>query len=78
MKTKTTKEKSSEQLIKELDILIEADFAKAKAELEDFKNQPSVFNLFEITEQDVTEDVICSIFADDDQLSDSHGEGSIA
>lgn len=75
---KTNQQKSAEQLIKELDILIEADFAKAKAELEDFKNQPSVFTLFEITEQDVTEDVIYSIFANDDQLSDSHGEGSIA
>ena len=75
---KTDQQKSAEQLIKELDILIEADFAAAKAELEEFKNQPNVFTLFEITEQEVTNDVICSIFADDDQLSDSHGKGSIS
>jgi hypothetical protein len=74
----TNKEKSCKQLIRELDILIEADFAAAKAELEQFKNQPSVFTLFEINEQEVTNDVICSIFADDDQLSDSHGKGSIS
>lgn len=75
---KTNQEKSAEQLIRELDILIEADFAAAKAELEEFKNQPSVFTLFEINEQEVTNDVICSIFADDDQLSDSHGKSSIS
>ena len=75
---KTDQQKSAEQLIRELDILIEADFAAAKAELEEFKNQPSVYTLFEITEQEVTNDVICSIFADDDQLSDNHGKGSIA
>ena len=75
---KTDQQKSAEQLIRELDILIEADFAAAKAELEEFKNQPNVFTLFEITEQEVTNDVICSIFADDDQLSDNHGKGSIA
>ena len=75
---KTNQQKSAEQLIRELDILIEADFAAAKAELEEFKNQPSVFTLFEINEQEVTNDVICSIFADDDQLSDNHGKSSIA
>lgn len=75
---KTNQEKSAEQLIRELDILIEADFAAAKAELEEFKNQPSVYTLFEITEQEVTNDVICSIFADDDQLSDNDGKGSIS
>ena len=75
---KTDQQKSAEQLIRELDILIEADFAAAKAELEQFKNQPSVFTLFEINEQEVTNDVICSIFANDDQLSDSHGKGSIS
>ena len=75
---KTDQQKSAEQLIRELDILIEADFAAAKAELEEFKNQPSVYTLFEINEQEVTNDVICSIFANDDQLSDSHGKGSIS
>lgn len=65
--------KSAEQLIKELDILIEADFAKAKQELEDFKNTPSVFNLFEIKEN--TEDVdsqISTIFAEDEVRSLDH------
>ena len=35
----TNQRKSAEQLIKELDILIEADFAKAKAELEELRNK---------------------------------------
>jgi hypothetical protein len=69
----TNKEKSCQQLICELDILIEQDFQKAKQDLEDFKNSPSVFNLFEINEN--TDDVECqisSIFADDEVRSIDH------
>jgi hypothetical protein len=72
----TNKEKSCKQLICELDILIEQDFQKAKQDLEDFKNSPSVFNLFEINENtDSLEDVECqisSIFADDEVRSIDH------
>jgi hypothetical protein len=72
----TNKEKSCKQLICELDILIEQDFQKAKQDLEDFKNSPSVFNLFEINENtDSLEDVECqisSIFADDEIRSIDH------
>jgi hypothetical protein len=72
----TNKEKSCQQLICELDILIEQDFQKAKQDLEDFKNSPSVFNLFEINENtDSLEDVECqisSIFADDEVRSIDH------
>lgn len=69
----TNKEKSCQQLICELDILMEQDFQKAKQELEDFKNTPSVFNLFEIKEN--TEDVdsqISTIFAEDEVRSLDH------
>jgi hypothetical protein len=72
----TNKEKSCKQLICELDILIEQDFQKAKQDLEDFKNSPSVFNLFEINENtEELEDVECqisSIFADDEVRSIDH------
>jgi hypothetical protein len=72
----TNKEKSCQQLICELDILIEQDFQKAKQDLEDFKNSPSVFNLFEINENtEELEDVECqisSIFADDEVRSIDH------
>jgi hypothetical protein len=72
----TNKEKSCKQLICELDILIEQDFQKAKQDLENFKNSPSVFNLFEINENtDSLEDVECqisSIFADDEVRSIDH------
>ncbi len=72
----TNKEKSCQQLICELDILIEQDFQKAKQDLENFKNSPSVFNLFEINENtDSLEDVECqisSIFADDEVRSIDH------
>jgi hypothetical protein len=72
----TPKEKSCQQLICELDILIEQDFQKAKQDLEDFKNSPSVFNLFEINENtEELEDVECqisSIFADDEVRSIDH------
>ena len=69
----TNKEKSSQQLICELDLLIEQDFQRAKQDLEDFKNTPSVFNLFEIKEN--TEDVetkISTIFAEDEVRSVDH------
>ena len=72
----TNKEKSCKQLICELDILIEQDFQKAKQDLENFKNSPSVFNLFEINENtDSLDDVECqisSIFADDEVRSIDH------
>jgi hypothetical protein len=72
----TNKEKSCQQLICELDILIEQDFQKAKQDLENFKNSPSVFNLFEINENtDSLDDVECqisSIFADDEVRSIDH------
>jgi hypothetical protein len=72
----TNKEKSCKQLICELDILIEQDFQKAKQDLENFKNSPSVFNLFEINENtEELEDVECqisSIFADDEVRSIDH------
>jgi hypothetical protein len=72
----TNKEKSCQQLICELDILIEQDFQKAKQDLEDFKNSPSVFNLFEINENtEELDDVECqisSIFADDEVRSIDH------
>jgi hypothetical protein len=69
----TTKEKSCQQLICELDILIEQDFQKAKQDLEDFKNSPSVFNLFEINENtEDPESQIFSIFADDEVRSTDH------
>jgi hypothetical protein len=72
----TNKEKSCQQLICELDILIEQDFQKAKQDLENFKNSPSVFNLFEINENtEELEDVECqisSIFADDEVRSIDH------
>lgn len=69
----TTKEKSCQQLICELDTLIEQDFQKAKKDLEDFKNSPSVFNLFEISENtEDPESQIFSIFADDEVRSTDH------
>ena len=69
----TNKEKSCQQLICELDILIEQDFQKAKQDLEDFKNSPSVFNLFEISENiEDPESQIFSIFADDEVRSTDH------
>jgi hypothetical protein len=69
----TNKEKSCKQLICELDILIEQDFQKAKQDLEDFKNSPSVFNLFEINENtEDPESQIFSIFADDEVRSIDH------
>lgn len=69
----TTKEKSCQQLICELDTLIEQDFQKAKQDLEDFKNSPSVFNLFEISENtEEPESQIFSIFADDEVRSTDH------
>ncbi len=69
----TTKEKSCQQLICELDTLIEQDFQKAKQDLEDFKNSPSVFNLFEISENiEDPESQIFSIFADDEVRSTDH------
>jgi hypothetical protein len=72
----TNKEKSCQQLICELDILIEQDFQRAKQDLENFKNSPSVFNLFEINENtDSLEDPesqIFSIFADDEVRSIDH------
>lgn len=72
----TTKEKSCKQLICELDILIEQDFQKAKQDLENFKNSPSVFNLFEINENteelEDPESQIFSIFADDEVRSTDH------
>ena len=69
----TTKEKSCQQLICELDTLIEQDFQKAKQDLEDFKNSPSVFNLFEISENtEDPESQIFSIFADDEVRSTNH------
>ena len=72
----TNKEKSCQQLICELDILIEQDFQKAKQDLEDFKNSPSVFNLFEINENteelEDPESQIFSIFADDEVRSIDH------
>jgi hypothetical protein len=69
----TNKEKSRQQLICELDILIEQDFQKAKQDLEDFKNSPSVFNLFEINENtEDPESQIFSIFADDEVRSTDH------
>ena len=69
----TTKEKSCQQLICELDTLIEQDFQKAKQDLEDFKNSPSVFNVFEISENiEDPESQIFSIFADDEVRSTDH------
>jgi hypothetical protein len=69
----TTKEKSCQQLICELDTLIEQDFQKAKQDLEDFKNSPSVFNLFEISENtEDPESQIFSIFAEDEVRSTDH------
>jgi hypothetical protein len=69
----TTKEKSCQQLICELDTLIEQDFQKAKQDLENFKNSPSVFNLFEISENtEEPESQIFSIFADDEVRSTDH------
>jgi hypothetical protein len=72
----TNKEKSCQQLICELDILIEQDFQKAKQDLENFKNSPSVFNLFEINENteelEDPESQIFSIFADDEVRSIDH------
>jgi hypothetical protein len=69
----TNKEKSCKQLICELDILIEQDFQKAKQDLENFKNSPSVFNLFEINENtEDPESQIFSIFADDEVRSTDH------
>lgn len=69
----TTKEKSCQQLICELDTLIEQDFQKAKQDLEDFKNSPSVFNLFEISENtEDPESQIFTIFADDEVRSTDH------
>ena len=59
--------KSSDQLLRELDLLIEADFQKAKAELEQLKNSPSVFTIFTLEENNVDEtfNQINSIFAID-------------
>lgn len=61
--------KSSDQLLKELDLLIEADFQKAKAELELLKNSPSVFTIFTLEENNVDEtfNQINSIFASDEE-----------
>ena len=65
--------KSSDQLLKELDLLIEADFQKAKAELEQLKNSPSVFTIFTLEENNVDEtfDQINSIFAIDENSHDN-------
>ena len=65
--------KSSDQLLKELDLLIEADFQKAKAELELLKNSPSVFTIFTLEENNVDEtfDQINSIFAIDENSHDN-------
>ena len=65
--------KSSEQLLQELDLLIEADFQKAKAELEQLKNSPSVFTIFTLEENNVDEtfDQINSIFAIDEDSHDN-------
>jgi hypothetical protein len=65
--------KSSEQLLHELDLLIEADFQKAKAELEQLKNSPSVFTIFTLEENNVDEtfDQINSIFAIDEDSHDN-------
>jgi len=65
--------KSSEQLLHELDLLIEADFQKAKAELEQLKNSPSVFTIFTLEENNVDEtfDQINSIFAIDENSHDN-------
>jgi len=65
--------KSSDQLLKELDLLIEADFQKAKAELELLKNSPSVFTIFTLEENNVNEtfNQINSIFAIDEYLHDN-------
>lgn len=65
--------KSSEQLLHELDLLIEADFQKAKADLEQLKNSPSVFTIFTLEENNVSEtfDQINSIFAIDEDSHDN-------
>jgi hypothetical protein len=65
--------KSSEQLLHELDLLIEADFQKAKAELEQLKNSPSVFTIFTLEENNVDEtfEQINSIFAIDEDSHDN-------
>lgn len=71
--------KSSNQLLKELDLLIEVDFQKAKAELEQFKNSPSVFTIFTLEENNVDEtfEQINSIFAIDEDSND-HAEDTFA
>lgn len=74
---KTIKEKSAEQLIYELDILIESDFTRAKLELEEFKSRPNIFTFFELTETEYTNNKICSIFVDD-EMPNNHAESNIA
>lgn len=71
--------KSSDQLLRELDLLIEADFQKAKAELEQFKNSPSVFTIFTLEENNVDEtfEQINSIFAIDED-SANHAKSTLA
>ena len=71
--------KSSDQLLRELDLLIEADFQKAKAELEQLKNSPSVITIFTLEENNVDEtfNQINSIFAIDED-SDNHAKGTLA
>jgi hypothetical protein len=71
--------KSSDQLLKELDLLIEADFQKAKADLEQLKNSPSVFTIFTLEENNVSETLeqISSIFAADED-SHNHAEDTLA
>ena len=71
--------KSSDQLLHELDLLIEADFKQAKAQLEQLKNSPSVFTIFTLEENNVDETInqINSIFAIDED-SNNHAEGTLA
>lgn len=71
--------KSSNQLLHELDLLIEADFQKAKADLEQFKNNPSVFTIFTLEENNVDEtfEQINSIFAIDEDPN-NHAEDKFA
>lgn len=71
--------KSSDQLLNELDLLIEADFQKAKADLEQLKNSPSVFTIFTLEENNVSETLeqISSIFATDED-SHNHAEDTLA
>ena len=65
--------KSSEQLLHELDLLIEADFQEAKAKLEKLKHDPSVFTTFALEENNAKETLeqISSIFAIDEDSHDN-------